>query len=116
MSRRRDLDLGLTLYAWLPLAAVPSACAIVSRVIAFFVWLRGLPMLARWAIVAALSAGLAGGAVGLVIGLFVYAPTAPFAAVELGLPAAIAGGFVGLVAGLIMTTARRLRRHGANSL
>jgi hypothetical protein len=83
---------------------------------AFVVWIRGLPMLARWASVAAISTGVAGGVVGLVVGLFAYAPTAPFAVVELGLPAAFAGGVVGLVAGLIMTTVRRIRRHGASPL
>jgi hypothetical protein len=73
-------------------------------------------MLVRWASIAAISAGVTGGIVGLVVGLFAYALTAPFAAVELGLPAAFVGGVIGLVAGMIMTTARRIRRRGANSL
>lgn len=83
---------------------------------AFAAWTRGMPMLARWATIAAFSAGVTGGIAGLVIGLFVYAPTAPFAAVELGIPATFAGGVVGLVAGMIRITSRRIRRHGANSL
>jgi hypothetical protein len=33
-----------------------------------------------------------GAVIGLVVGLFTYAPTAPFAAAELGLPSAIVGG------------------------
>jgi O-antigen/teichoic acid export membrane protein len=72
-------------------------------------------MLARWASIAALACGVAGGIAGLVIGLFAYAPTALFAAVEIGLPAVFAGAVVGLVAGIIMKIARRMRRHGATS-
>ena len=79
-------------------------------------WMRGMPMLARWVSIAAFSAGVTGGIVGLVVGLFVYAPTAPFAAFELGFPAMLAGGVVGLVAGMITITVRRICRHGANSL
>lgn len=78
-------------------------------------WMRGKPMLPRWAGTGALVAGAAGGIAGLVIGLFVYAPTAPFAAVELGFPAMLAGGIAGLVAGLMVITVRRIRRHGARS-
>jgi hypothetical protein len=52
-----------------------------------------------------------GAVTGLVIGLFTYAPTAPFAAVELGLPAAIVGGVVGLVAGAVMAVARSSLRN-----
>jgi uncharacterized membrane-anchored protein len=78
--------------------------------------MRSLPILARWVVIGAISAGVAGGIVGLVVGLFVYAPTAPFAAIEVGLPAMLTGGIVGLVAGLIMTTVRRIRRHGTDSL
>lgn len=48
---------------------------------------------------------------GLAVGLVVYAPTAPFAAFELGFPAALAGGVVGLVAGMTAATAFRVRRH-----
>jgi hypothetical protein len=71
-------------------------------------------MPARWAIIAATAAGVTGGIAGLVVGLFTYAPTAPFAVVEAGLPAFVAGGAIGLIAGTIMTTARRIRRHGAS--
>jgi uncharacterized membrane-anchored protein len=89
--------------------------AIMRHVMGFVAWLRGLPMLARWASIAAIACGVSGGVAGLVIGLFGYAPTAFFAAVELGLPAVFAGALVGLVAGIIMKTARRMRRHGATS-
>jgi hypothetical protein len=70
-----------------------------------------LPPSARWAIVGAASAGLIGAIIGLVVGLFAYAPTAWFALFELGVPAAIAGGLVGLLAGLIVTAARRIKRR-----
>jgi hypothetical protein len=83
---------------------------------AFVAWMRGMPILARWVSIGAISVGVTGGIVGLVVGLFVYAPTAPFAAVELGFPATLTGGIVGLVAGMIMITVRRIRRHGAKSL
>lgn len=79
------------------------------------VWLRGLPLPARWAIVGAASVGVSGAIAGLVIGLHAYAPTAPFAVVELGLPAAIVGGVVGLVAGVIATARRRIKRNDARS-
>jgi hypothetical protein len=51
-----------------------------------------------------------GAIVGLVRGLIVYAPTAPFAVVELGLPAAIVGGVVGFIAGVIVIAGRRIKR------
>jgi hypothetical protein len=54
-----------------------------------------------------------GGIAGLVIGLFVYVPTAPVAAAEIGLPATVAGAVVGLVAEMITTTALRIRRYAA---
>ena len=45
--------------------------------------LANLPLLGRFAVVGAGSAGAAGAVAGLTIGLIVYAPTAPFALVEL---------------------------------
>jgi hypothetical protein len=73
--------------------------------------IREMPMLARWVILGVLFAGVTGGIVGLVVGPVAYAPTAAFAAVELGFPAALAGGVVGLVAGMTTATAFRIRRH-----
>jgi hypothetical protein len=64
--------------------------------------LNGLPLPGRWAVVGATCAGVIGAVAGLVIGLIVYAPTAPFAVVELGLPATIIGGVIGLLAGVIV--------------
>ena len=89
------------------------AYAIVGYVNAVPAWMRSLPMPARWVVIGASIAGVAGGIVGLIVGLFVHAPTAPFAAVEVGFPAMLTGGIVGLVAGLIMTTIRRVRRDTA---
>ncbi len=82
---------------------------------AIAVRLRGLPLAARWAIVGMVSVGVIGAIIGLVIGLRVYAPTAPFAVVELGLPAAVVGGVVGLTAGVIVAAGRRIRRNNARS-
>jgi hypothetical protein len=82
---------------------------------AIAVGLRGLPLPVRWAIVGAASVGVIGAIVGLVIGLRVYAPTAPFAVVEFGLPAAIVGGVVGLAVGVIVTAGRRIKRNDARS-
>lgn len=58
-----------------------------------------------------MCAGMIGAVAGLVIGLIVNAPTAPFAVVELGLPATILGGVVGLVAGAIVIAGRRIGRR-----
>ena len=72
--------------------------------------LGGLPLPERWAVVGAASVGMIGAIVGLIVGLIVYAPTAPFAVVELGLPATIVGGIVGLIAGVIVIAGRRIKR------
>ena len=72
-------------------------------------WLRELPRSAAWALVGAGSAGLIGAVTGLIVGLVVHAPTAWFAAIELGLPAAVAGGVVGAVAGAVVTLRKRPR-------
>jgi len=72
---------------------------------------RGVPLVARWVVVGAASASVIGGIVGLVVGLFAYAPTAWFAIVELGVPAGVVGGIVGLVGALILTVGRRIKRH-----
>ncbi len=77
--------------------------------------LRDFPQPARWAIVGAASVDVIGAIAGLVIGLHAYAPTAPFAVIELGLPAAIVGGLVGLGASVIATTGRRIKGNDARS-
>lgn len=93
-------------------SSVPYAT--VSGVNAFIAWLRDMPMLGRWVSIGAISAGVTGGIVGLVIGLFAYAPTAPAAAFELGFPATLTGGTVGFVAGVIVMTAGRIRHAAQN--
>ena len=55
---------------------------------------------------------MVGAIAALVVGLHVYAPTAPFAMVELGLPATIVGGVVGFLVGSILSTGRWISRHG----
>jgi len=82
---------------------------------AIAVRLRGLPLPVRWAIVGMVSVGVVGAIAGLVIGLRAYAPTAPFAVVELGLPAAVVGGVVGLAGGVIVAAGRRIKRNDARS-
>ncbi|WP_375475558.1 hypothetical protein [uncultured Jatrophihabitans sp.] len=69
-----------------------------------------LTLFPRAVAIGALSAGAAGGIVGLVIGLFTYPPTAPFAVFELGFPATIVGAVCGLVIGSILVAIRRSGR------
>jgi len=78
---------------------------------AIAVELRGMPLITRWVTVGAASASVIGGIVGLVVGLFAYAPTAWFAVFELGVPAGVVGGIVGLIGALILTVGRRIRRR-----
>jgi hypothetical protein len=61
---------------------------------------QSMPLPARCAFVGAMLVGAIGAAIGLVVGLLAYPPTAWFAVFELGLPACIAGGTVGLIFGL----------------
>jgi hypothetical protein len=73
-------------------------------------WDLSLP--ARFAV----RSGAIGAIAGLVLGLNVYAPTAPFAAVELGVPATLAGGIIGLITSATTTASRRLKqRHPPTS-
>jgi hypothetical protein len=72
--------------------------------------LAGLRLLPRAVVGGMTSAGVIGAIAGFVVGLRRYAPTAPFAIVELGLPAAIVGALVGLAIGLILLAIRRIGR------
>jgi ABC-type antimicrobial peptide transport system permease subunit len=74
-------------------------------------WLGTLARPVRWAAVGAASLGVVGAVVGLIVGFYVHAPTAPFAMVELGLPATIAGGCVALIIGTILAAGRRISRN-----
>ena len=65
----------------------------------------------RWAVLGAAAVGMVGAIVGLIVGLYVYAPTAPVATVELGFPATIVGGCVGLIVGTILAAGRRISRN-----
>ncbi len=65
------------------------------------------PLLLRAVLMGAAGAGIAGAVVGLVVGLFVYAPTAWFAVIELGLPAAAAGAVMGLGVGSVVLALRK---------
>ena len=82
---------------------------------AIAVELRDVPLIARWAIVGAASAGAIGGIVGLVVGLSAYAPTAWFAVFEIGVPTGVAGGIVGLAGAMIVMTCRQIKRHITSS-
>jgi hypothetical protein len=66
-----------------------------------------MPLPTRFAAIGAVVLGIAGGIAGLIIGLFVYPPTAWFAVAEVGMPAALLGGLAGLVAGFLVQAGRR---------
>jgi hypothetical protein len=68
----------------------------------------GESLVLSWARNGAVSAGILGGVVGLVVGLHAYPATAWFAVMEVGLPASILGALLGLTAGAIALAARRL--------
>jgi hypothetical protein len=70
-----------------------------------------MALVPRAATIGAACLGAGGGIVGLVVGLFTYAPTAPFAMFEVGLPATLAGGVLGATAGLIVVATRRVARR-----
>ncbi len=71
--------------------------------------LGDMPIPIRFSVVGALVLGVPGAVAGLVIGLFVHAPTAWAATVEVGLPTAVLGGVFGLAVGSVMYAVRRLR-------
>jgi hypothetical protein len=59
--------------------------------------------------VGAFLCGLAGGTIGLLVGLSAYAPTAWAAVFEVGVPSSIVGGLMGAIVGAVMKF-RRARR------
>ena len=74
-------------------------------------WLKSFVHPARWTAIGAGGLGGIGAVVGLVVGLQVNAPTAPFAVVELGLPATIVGGGIGFIVGAILAAGRHVKRN-----
>ncbi|NYI42844.1 hypothetical protein [Demequina lutea] len=72
------------------------------------------PLPLRWAIVGAVGLGTFGAIAGLIVGLFVHAPTAPFALLEIGVPATLIGGLVGLASGAIASAARNIGARRRN--
>lgn len=73
--------------------------------------LAELPIPVRFGVLGALSAGVAGAVVGLVLGLRSYVATAWAATFEVGVPAALLGAIVGIVIGGILSLAGRTRTH-----
>ena len=73
-------------------------------------WLLRLALPLRWSLVSAAVTGTVGAAIGLILGLRTYPPTAWFAVIEVGLPAVLAGAVVGLVGGAIVTASHRAER------
>lgn len=71
--------------------------------------LAELPTLARFTVIGTLLAGAIGCLAGLVIGLFVYAPTAWAATFEVGVPAAMLGAVLGLAVGAVVLVSSRGR-------
>jgi hypothetical protein len=63
--------------------------------------LRELPVVLAAMLVGSVLLGAFGGAVGLVVGLYAYPPTAWFAVLEVGVPAGVVGCFLGLFAGVV---------------
>jgi len=68
------------------------------------------PTALRWLVIGALAMGIPGCVAGLVVGLFVYPPTAWFALFELGVPAAVLGGLIGLSSAGVAAAVRGARR------
>ena len=71
----------------------------------------GLPPVARWTLLGAGALGGTGAVVGVIVGLFAYAPTALFAGAEIGIPATLAGALLGVTAAGLAAVGRRPRRR-----
>jgi hypothetical protein len=72
---------------------------------------RGWPLPARWALIGAAIACGIGTVAGVIVGLFVYPPTAFFAGAEIGIPATFAGAVLGAAAGVLPAAGRRAGRN-----
>jgi hypothetical protein len=69
-----------------------------------------------WLVRGTVLGGAVGALAGLIVGLTVYAPTVPFAALELGVPAAFAGTLVGGIAELAGSSHERCPPQQATQL
>ncbi len=69
------------------------------------------PLAIRWALVGAMTCGSIGAIVGLIVGLVVHPPTAPFALLEIGVPATFVGGVVGLGSGAVASAVKHVVGH-----
>jgi hypothetical protein len=76
---------------------------------------RSEPLILRWAGIGAVSAGLLGGLVGLILGLRVNPGTAWFAIFEIGVPASLLGGLVGFATGAIADAVGRINGASASN-
>ena len=66
-------------------------------------------LIQNWAAKGAICAGAVGAIVGLIVGLFAYAPTAWAAMFEVGMPAFVLGALLGAISGAVATALRRVR-------
>jgi hypothetical protein len=66
-------------------------------------------LIQNWAAKGAICAGAVGAIVGLIVGLFAYAPTAWAAMFEVGMPAFVLGALLGAISGGVATALRRVR-------
>jgi len=73
--------------------------------------LAAMPLVPRFTVVGAITAGVLGGILGLVLGLRAHPPTAWFAVLEVGVPAAIVGALLGALAGLVASFVLRSTRN-----
>ncbi len=74
-------------------------------------WWPANPNAGDYALAGAALMGAAGTVTGLIVGLTVYAPTAWFAAAELGLPATIFGAVAGSLVGASLAARKAIRRR-----
>ena len=87
-----------------------------KNVTAYAASIRSWPLLVRWVSIGTICAGMAGAVAGTYSVQLAYAPTAPFAAAELGVAGWLADGAIGFMAGLILTAVPRIRRPWAAAL
>lgn len=67
-----------------------------------------VPIPVRLATIGGAFAGACGSALGLLLGVRAYPPTAWFAVFEVGVPAAVGGAVLGLVVGAVVSATNRV--------